>query len=71
MKKKQLPGDGQLLLFHKGNIHVYLCTSTIRVGAISIFLRSTWRTTAAASCRNARPVTVFSVSYTHLRAHET
>ncbi len=41
MKKEQLPDDGQLLLFHKENIHVYLCTSTIRVGAISIFLRST------------------------------
>ena len=41
MKKEQLPGDGQLLLFHKENIHVYLSTSTIRVGAISIFLRST------------------------------
>ena len=39
MEKEQLPDDGQLLLFHKGNIHVYLCT--IRVGAISIFLRST------------------------------
>ena len=41
MKKEQLPDDGQLLLFHKKNIHVYLFTSTIRVGAISIFLRST------------------------------
>ena len=41
MKKEQLPVAGELLLFHKENIHVYLCTSTIRVGAISIFLRST------------------------------
>ena len=41
MKKEQLPVAGELPLFSKEKIYVYLCTSTIRVGAISIFLRST------------------------------
>jgi hypothetical protein len=38
----------------------YLCTSTIRVGANSLFRISTCSTTFAANSSNARPVIVFS-----------
>ena len=45
-------------------ITIYLCIFTTSVGAISTFRLSTWRTTLAANCRKARPVTVFSSSAT-------